>query len=198
MNLPVITSDLFSVIFKFFMKPILSILLLFFLFTACDNVEPDTAPEHRKSPVVITSLTKGDTYIKVVYGQPYRRDRVIFGDVVPFNQVWRTGANEATEILITNDVLLNDNLVEAGIHSLFSIPGEENWTVILNNALGEWGAFSYDENLDYLRFDVPVRNAPSTIEAFSISFDDSRDNIYSMFLTWEDVLLEIEIELIDS
>jgi hypothetical protein len=180
------------------MKTILSIFLLSLLFTTCDKTEPDTVPEHRKSPVVITSLTKGDTYIKVVYGQPYRRDRVIFGDVVPFNEVWRTGANEATEILFTNDVLLNGNRVEAGIYSLFTIPREDNWTIILNNALGEWGAFTYDENMDYLRFDVPVNNAPSTIEAFSISFDDSDDSTSSMFLTWEDMLLEIDIEFIDS
>lgn len=180
------------------MKTILSIFLFSFLFTACDKTEPDAVPEHRKSPVVITSLTKGDTYIKVVYGQPYRRDRVIFGDVVPFNEVWRTGANEATEILFTNEVLLNGIRVEAGIYSLFSIPGEDNWTIILNTALGEWGAFSYDESFDYLRFDVTVRNAPSTVEAFSISFDDSADHTSSMFLTWEDTLLEIEIEFIDS
>jgi hypothetical protein len=180
------------------MKTILSFILLSLIFTACDKTEPDTVPDHRKSPVVITSVTKGDTYIKVVYGQPYKRDRVIFGDVVPFNEVWRTGANEATEILFTNDVLLNNNLVEAGIYSLFTIPRADSWTIILNNALGEWGAFSYDENLDYLRFDVPVNKAPSTVEAFSISFDDSGESIASMFLTWEDVLLELEIDFIDS
>ena len=76
---------------------------------------------------------------KITYGQPSKRDRVIFGDLVPYNQVWRTGANEATIITLKKDAMLGDKKVKAGTYTLFTIPGEQSWKVILNGKTGQWG-----------------------------------------------------------
>ena len=150
-------------------------------------------PGNRKSPISISSVKNDGTYIKVVYGQPYRRGRTIFGEWEPYGQVWRTGANEATEITITKPVLMNMEVVEAGTYALFTIPNEENWTIILNNDLGQWGAFDYNEAFDYLRFDVPVIEIESPKEAFTIEFTDPFNSETTMSLSWEDVRVEIPI-----
>ena len=153
-----------------------SFLMMLALLTAlsCGPKKP-TKPEivpvgNRKSPIAIASIKHNNTYVKVVYGQPYRNNRTIFGEWEKYGEVWRTGANEATEITLTEAVLMNNNVVEAGTYSLFTIPGEDQWTVILNHALGQWGAFDYSEDRDYLRFDVPVTHLDVPVEAFNIEF----------------------------
>jgi hypothetical protein len=156
--------------------------------------QPQDAPiGNRKSPIAISSIKHNGDYIKVVYGQPYRRGRDIFGDFEPYGEVWRAGANEATEITITNPVFMGENVIEAGTYALFAIPDEESWTIILNNDLGQWGAFEYDENRDYLRFDVPVINLDSPVEAFTIEFSDVNLSMTTMSLSWDMVKVEIPI-----
>ncbi len=148
---------------------------------------------NRKSPISISSIKHEGTYIKVVYGQPYRNGRTIFGDWEPYERVWRTGANEATEITFTEPVFMSDQVIEAGTYALFTIPREESWTIILNSDLGQWGAFEYDENSDYARFDVPVKRLDSPIEAFSISFSDVNLSVTTMSLAWDVVQVDIPI-----
>lgn len=150
-------------------------------------------PGNRKSPISISSVKNDGTYIKVVYGQPYRRGRTIFGEWEPYGQVWRTGANEATEITFTKPVLMNTEVVEAGTYALFTIPNEESWTIILNNDLGQWGAFDYNEAFDYLRFEVPVIEIESPKEAFTIEFTDPFNSETTMSLTWDLIRVEIPI-----
>lgn len=101
----------------------LSILLLV---TGCGQPEPqDFDPIRRKSPIAIAKVNHepSQTYVKIVYGQPYKRDREIF-DIVPYDEIWRTGANEATEITITKDILFAGEEVNSGTYTLFSIPRE--------------------------------------------------------------------------
>lgn len=153
----------------------------------------DTPVGNRKSPIAISSIEHNGTYIKVVYGQPYRNGRDIFGDFEPYGEVWRTGANEATEITITEPVLMGEDVVEAGTYALFTIPNEDSWTIILNSDLGQWGAFEYDENRDYLRFDVPVINLDAPVEAFTIEFSEVNLSLTTMSLAWDMVRVEIPI-----
>lgn len=161
-----------------------------------DGVMP--APDARPSPMRLAATTVGDTYIKVVYGSPRMRDRVIFGGLVPYNEVWRTGANEATEIYFSNDVMIAGEHVEAGIYSMFTIPGEDSWTIILNGVLGQWGAFTHDPEQDIYRIDVPAGESDTIYEAFTMSFDEVEEgqtpDETTLHLNWESTHVAIPIE----
>lgn len=141
-----------------------------FLFAIALTSIAQDVPEHRLSPVVIEHTTIGDTYIKVVYGKPFKRNRAIFGELVPYNEVWRTGANEATEITLTSDIEFGGEALKAGTYSLFTIPAEESWTVIVSKQLGQWGSYSYDDSKDVFRFEVPVKTKGDVTEGFTIKF----------------------------
>lgn len=178
------------------MTRLLLVLFASILLVSCqaqNEEEDDLTPGNRKSPIAIASVKNNGTYIKVVYGQPYRNGRQIFGDLVPYGQVWRTGANEATEITFTNTVLMGEEAIQAGTYSLFTIPGKESWTLILNNSLGQWGAFDYDKATDYKRMKFPAEKLDDPVEAFSISFDDVNLNLTRMILKWDSVQVDVPI-----
>ncbi len=183
----------------------LAVFLFLFAFSfmiGCQPRKPSTPQEaptgNRKSPIAISAIKHVNTYIKVVYGQPYRRDRTIFGEWEPYGEVWRTGANEATEITITNTIRMAEQTIEAGTYALFSIPNESTWTIILNNGLGQWGAFDYNQELDYVRFDVPVSILETPVEAFTIEFEEVILNTTKMILSWDVVQIEIPIRFYSS
>lgn len=173
--------------------------LVFSLFMSfgCGNKEPDSPKDsaigNRKSPIAISSIKHENTYIKAVYGQPYRNGRTIFGDWEPYDKVWRTGANEATEITITEPVLMNMKVIDAGTYSLFTIPNKDSWTIILNNGVGQWGAFDYNKQLDAVRFEVPVIKTETPQEAFTIEFSDLQGSATVMSIAWDVVKVEIPI-----
>ncbi|MEQ9413416.1 MAG: DUF2911 domain-containing protein, partial [Cyclobacteriaceae bacterium] len=102
------------------------------------NYDASHAQEQRTSPLSITTSRYKDTYVKIVYSQPQKKGRAIFGKLVPYGKVWRTGANEATEITITGDILVDGKELKAGTYSIFTIPNENTWTVIFNTDLGLW------------------------------------------------------------
>ena len=168
-----------------------------FIISSCTNRKPSSPQEvpslNRKSPIAIASISHDNTYLKVVYGQPYRRDRTIFGEWEPYGEVWRTGANEATEITITNTIFMGNEAIEAGTYSLFTIPYEDHWTIILNNALGQWGAFDYSTDFDYKRFDVPVEILEKPVETFTINFSEVQSSMTSLNLSWDLVSVKIPI-----
>lgn len=180
-----------------FASCILTILLVIGLtmpsFAQMDNDE-SSAPERRKSPVAIARVKHQDTYIKVVYGQPHKRGRDIFGELVPYDKVWRTGANEATEITFTKPVMFGGKEVKTGTYTLFTIPGENEWTIILNDVLGQWGAFEYDNSKDYLRFKVPTHKLEKTVEAFTMEFSKPQDNSTTLTMKWDKTAVDIPVE----
>ncbi|MDR9415737.1 MAG: DUF2911 domain-containing protein [Gracilimonas sp.] len=166
---------------------------------SCSNTETETSEEHtdeignRKSPIAIASVKSNSTYIKVVYGQPYRQGRTIFGELLPWNEVWRTGANEATEITLTRQVLMGTESVTAGTYSLFTIPEPDSVTIILNHELGLWGARNYNPERDYKRIKFPVKKLESPVEAFSIEFTEPQQSVSTMRLKWGLVQVDIPI-----
>lgn len=172
-------------------------LVLLVFFPACNNAKQDSTQtaevENRKSPIAISSVKSNSTYIKVVYGQPYRRGRTIFGEWEPYGEVWRTGANEATEITITDTVLMGDEAVYPGTYSLFTIPNPEEWIIILNRDVGQWGAFNYNEDRDYKRMQFPVQNLEEPVEAFTIEFTKPNRSSTVMSLKWDLVQVEVPI-----
>lgn len=157
------------------------------------SVAAQQVPNPRVSPTMISATKVDGAYIKVVYGMPFRNDRVVFGGLVPYNQVWRTGANEATEITFTRDVMFGSAEVKAGHYSLFSIPGETEWTVILSNDLGIWGT-RYNAENDYMRITVPAETLPEMWEAFRIQLANN-DGTIAMTMRWEQTGVTVPISL---
>ncbi len=129
--------------------------------------------------------------IRVTYSRPLKKDRQIFGKLVKYDEVWRTGANEATEIKLYTDVKFGGKKVKAGSYSLFTIPGETEWVIILNSDLDYWGHYSYKEENDVLRFTAKPREIQKTIEAFSIQFEEKMEGEGVMFMAWDNTVVEI-------
>ncbi|MBP2832179.1 DUF2911 domain-containing protein [Aquimarina sp. U1-2] len=127
--------------------------------------------------------------IKVVYSRPQKKGREIFGNIVKNDKVWRTGADEATEIKFFEDVKMGDQNIEAGTYSLFTIPGEKEWTIIINSDLDSWGAYTYDKSKDVARIKVPASSGDE-LEVFSIAFNKV-DKGYHMILGWDTTRVEV-------
>ena len=150
----------------------------------------------RPSPTALTTARYKDSYIKITYCQPRKRGREIFGKLVPFGEVWRTGANEATEITLTKDIFIHNTLLPAGTYSLFTIPGQYTWTIILNKDLGLWGSYNYNIKSDVLRFEVPVQANKELVEAFTIQVDQ-RNSVAELLLLWDKTKISIPIQFIE-
>ena len=133
--------------------------------------------EARKSPMAVASMLDGDRYVKVVYNQPHLRGRQMLGKELPYGKLWRFGANEATELFLTQPITLGGERLSPGAYSLFCVPQENEWTLIVNGALGEWGAYNYDEAQDVARSTQPVTPADKTYEAFTIWFSPQGDSL---------------------
>jgi hypothetical protein len=131
--------------------------------------------------------------IKVIYSRPAKKDRDVFGKLLPFGKVWRAGANEETEIKFYRDLSFGGKMIKAGTYALFVIPESTEWTIILNNDLDQWGAYSYQEKNDVARFKVPVTKSGSPIENFSIVFEKADENNAKMFMGWDNTLVMIPI-----
>ena len=148
----------------------------------------DLHPSRRSSPAGIARTLVGDTYIKVVYNRPYKRGRDnIFGTedsgaLVPFGKIWRTGANEATEITLTGDLRIGDQNLPAGTYSIFTVPGPEEWSVQFNSALGLSGTGRFDMETsqfepadlpatEVLNLTVPVVNLEEEVDQLTFAFE---------------------------
>ncbi len=110
--------------------------------------------------------------IVLEFGRPNVKERALWGELVPYGKVWRTGADEATTVTFSSDVAIEGKNLPAGTYSLFTIPEQEAWTVILNKAVEQWGAYSYDASLDVLRVEVKPRDAEH-VEAMDFVIDGS-------------------------
>lgn len=124
--------------------------------------------------------------IKVIYSRPQLNKRSL-EKLAPNNEVWRTGANEAVEITFYKDTDFGGKMIDAGTYSLFTIPGEKEWTVIINKDLNTWGAYFYKEENDVARVMAPVKMDDESLEAFSISFDDKG----TMHMGWDKVRVSV-------
>ncbi|MEN2281630.1 DUF2911 domain-containing protein [Algoriphagus sp. SE2] len=130
---------------------------------------------------------------KAYYSRPNKADRIVFGGIVPFGKVWRLGANEAVEFKAFKDLTIGGKSLKAGTYSMFAIPGESEWTIIINSDLDYWGAFKYDESKDVIRFTVDSKSSPEVVESFSIRFEDLGNNTAVMRLGWDQTMVEIPI-----
>jgi Protein of unknown function (DUF2911) len=144
------------------------------------------------SPFEKVEATHGPLQIVVEYCKPYMKGRKIFGETVPYNTVWRTGANEATLIAFSKNCTIAGRKLKGDTYSLWSIPGEEYWTIILNTETGQWGT-NYDEKKDYLKVKVPATKVGTALEQFQITFTDAVDGV-DMKLAWENTEVVVPIK----
>ncbi|RZS91919.1 DUF2911 domain-containing protein [Aquimarina brevivitae] len=170
-----------------------TILILTFIFGGLFTTQAQKFAGLQKSPTDIAyarAERNAAPDIKVIYSRPQKKDRELFGKLVPYGKVWRTGADEATEIKLFKDMKLGDQTVKAGTYSLFTIPGEKEWTVILNSELDQWGAYQYDESKDVARIKVPATNDDKALEVFSIAFKPV-DKGYHLVMGWDTTRVEV-------
>ncbi len=123
---------------------------------------------------------------RVIYSRPQKDNRVVFGELIEYNTIWRLGANEATEIELFRDVKINGKKLLKGRYTLYAIPTATQWTIIFNKDTDIWGAFKYDAKKDALRVDVPVTKLTETIEAFTINFNKIATGA-ELQIAWDDV-----------
>jgi len=172
------------------------------LATASPVTAQDLHPSRRPSPVGIAKTHIGDTYVKVTYGRPYMRGRSIFGTpgdtttfLVPFGELWRTGANEATELTTTGPLMVAGNRLDAGTYAIFTVPGAQTWTVRFSPLLGldgtnrldaATGEFTeaYDPEQDVLRVDVPTSMTDEDVDQFTMEFERTAAGA-DLVLRWE-------------
>lgn len=142
----------------------------------------------------IKDKAKDDLVARVIYSRPQKKDRALFGDLLPYGRLWRMGANEATEVEFYNNVSIGKTKVKKGRYTLYCIPNAESWTVILNKDLDTWGSFGYDEKLDVVRLNVPVEKLPKVQEYFTMFFKKDNKNVV-LIAEWDYVKVSIPITL---
>ncbi len=128
----------------------------------------------------------GPLVMSVIYSRPQKKDREVFGGLLEYGEVWRLGANEATEIEFYRDVKIEGNKVKKGKYSMYAIPYENKWTIILNKETDTWGAFAYDPKKDILRVDVKTEKNPVPVEVFSMVFTKTSTGA-NLMMTWDSV-----------
>lgn len=146
----------------------------------------------KHSPEAEVPYFKGDFKVSVAYCQPAKKGREIFGNLVPYNEVWRTGANEATHFTTNKDLKFAEGTLPKGTYSLFSIPNEGEWTIIFNNKNGQWGT-QYDQDEDQLRVKAKPSKLDETVEIFRIRFDEAQDSVL-MQLEWDQTRVSLPIQ----
>jgi len=147
------------------------------------------------SPACTLKQHVGLTDIEIAYSRPGVKDRAIFGGLVPFDQVWRTGANQATKVTFSTPVKFNGTDVPAGTYALYTVPGRAEWTVILSKNTNLWGAFGYNAKDDFVRVKATPIPLAEPVETFTIDVNDIRDESATLNLTWEKTRVPVKLEV---
>ncbi|MEO6330769.1 MAG: DUF2911 domain-containing protein [Ginsengibacter sp.] len=185
------------------MKIIIAIALLVICSQASAQTLPAKLPSLDKSPMDMSYYPPGYPLLKIqdkiteplvirlIYSRPQLNGRRVFGELQAYGEVWRLGANEATEIEFFKDVKINNKKIKKGRYSLYCIPVADKWTLIVNKETDTWGSFRYDQAKDVVRVDLPVAaNEPT--EAFTIFFEKSVNGA-NMFMYWDTVTASLPI-----
>ena len=142
----------------------------------------------RASPLMKTEMDMGDLKVKVQYSSPSVKGREIFGNLVSYDKVWRTGANEATIFEINNPIAVEGKNLAAGKYSLFTIPGEDKWVIVFNSVSDQWGAYKYSDKKDVLRVEVKPGMIPDQAEKFTIKLENG-----FIFLIWDHTSVQVAL-----
>ena len=152
----------------------------------------------RVSPASEVEQMVGLTEIEIEYSRPSMRGREVFGNLVPFGKVWRTGADNSTKISFDTDVIISGKTIQSGTYSIFSIPNKESWEIIFYSDVELWGVprdWSENKIVFSSMFDVKKLKKSNTVETFTISFNDLTNNDVNMSISWENTSVDIKIEV---
>ncbi|MBU3740874.1 MAG: DUF2911 domain-containing protein [Candidatus Kapabacteria bacterium] len=156
-----------------------------------------TQAQELKLPALSPSSTVSSDFstskVEITYSRPSMRGRKVFGDLVPFGQVWRTGANAATKVTFGEDVQIGGKSVKAGSYSLYSIPGQSEWEIIFNTNTGSWGTNGYDTKDDVVRLKVKPTSTSPTVETFTIGIGNITFSSCSIDIAWENTHVSIPV-----
>lgn len=169
--------------------------LLLYLFTSISLLAQIEMPS--LSPKIITKQKVGLANFTLEYGQPSKNGRQIFGSLIPYNKLWRTGANASTKITFDKEVSFLDNKIPAGTYGLYSIPNKKEWTIIIHKKSKLWGAGGYQKENDFVRFTVPVQKTNDITQTLNIRFENFTINGADLIISWEKTKVTIPI-LVDS
>lgn len=147
-----------------------------------------------KSPMDVISFPKrgSDKVVKIYYSRPQLKGRPL-SKFLKNGKVWRTGANQATEIIFYKDVKIGGQKLKAGTYTLFTVPGETEWELVINSALHQWGAFQYKKKNDIMRVKGKTEEGKKSIEAFSMAFDKNKKGA-ELVLAWDKLIVRFQIE----
>ena len=152
----------------------------------------------RVSPASEVEQMVGLTEIEIEYSRPSMRGREVFGNLVPFGKVWRTGADNSTKISFDTDVIISGKTIQSGTYSIFSIPNKQSWEIIFYSDVELWGVprdWSENKIVFSSMFDVKKLKKSNTVETFTISFNDLTNNHVNMSISWENTSVDIKIEV---
>ncbi len=148
----------------------------------------------KPSPMGVVKQEVGLTKIRVEYSRPGVKDRKIFGDLVPFDKMWRTGANKASAISFSTDVKVNGKDLIAGDYAIFTIPGADSWEFLFNTNLDQWGTGNYQDTEESLRIRVRTQKVPHT-ETFTFTVDNLTDTSCDVCMVWEETRACFKVEV---
>lgn len=146
------------------------------------------------SPTSTITQEFSTSKIEIVYSRPSMRGRKIFGDLVPFGSVWRTGANAATKITFGEEVEIGGTKVPAGSYSFYTVPGSSEWEVIINKNTGNWGAMGYDTKDDVVRLKVKASSTPQKMETFTMWIGNITFSSCTIELGWENTMISVPVK----
>jgi len=174
---------------------LLSLVILAFVFSSIESYS-QKKEEVRISPKATVKQTVGFTNVTIEYGRPGVKGRTIWGNLVPYNAVWRAGANEATKITFAADVKINGKKLKAGSYGFFAIPTEKKWTLIFNKIADQWGAFEYNDVEDALRIEVtPEKENNCWQEWLAYTITKTSDKTAIVRLEWEKMKVPFTVEV---
>lgn len=176
------------------MKTKINFLFMFLLACCISRAEAQQIQMPQASPSAQISQKVGLTDVTVDYSRPSMRGRKIFGELVPFGEVWRTGANAATTITFSTDVIIEGNDLKAGTYALYAIPNKNEWTIIISSNTKLWGAVGYTSEDDMMRFKVKPGKTGQRYETMEINFVDITDTGSSLAIKWENTRVKFRIE----
>jgi hypothetical protein len=159
-------------------------MLVFSIFAGAQTQKkPPEDKSKRPSPPGTATVTLNGKKVTVDYSRPYLKGRNIGTEIVPYGKVWRTGANEATTLTTETDLDIGGTSVPAGKYTLWTLPSEDNWKLIINKQTGQWGT-DYDQSQDFARVDMQKSQLQQPVEQFTISFDKKGNDSADLVLEW--------------
>ncbi len=181
---------------KFLKWTLISLVLVAGVLVIAFNILKSNTKKH--SPEQVVEFKQNDLELSVFYNRPYKNEREIFGSLVPYGEVWRTGANEPTTFTTNKSISIDGQKLPAGTYTLWTIPNSDKWKVIWNSKDYGWGISAFNQKAsrkaeyDVLTADEPVKPTAKTVEQFTISFKKGSPILF--VLEWDDTRIEVPIE----